>query len=171
MAILPEVDLRQLTALRSALTDRIKDVTATLAGRVNTELGLAAIGVQTTGEAAEKIADILKRGGRGRALTIVRTELGRAYSVAGQQRFDQAHEVLPGLQKQWRRSGKIHSRASHDRADGQVRPVDQPFDDRVHRGICLERECRGGGEIFAHLPQKTVRVRIDVSLRLLSQHS
>ncbi len=65
---------------------------------------------------------------RGRALTIVRTELGRAYSVAGQQRFDQAHEVLPGLQKQWRRSGKIHSRASHDRADGQVRDVDKPFD-------------------------------------------
>ncbi len=36
--------------------------------------------------------------------------------------------MLPGLQKQWRRSGKIHSRTSHDRADGQVRPVDKPFD-------------------------------------------
>lgn len=127
-AFLPEVDLRQLTALRSALTDRIKDVTATLAGRVNSELGLAAIGVQTTGEAADKIADILARGGRGRALTIVRTELGRAYSVAGQQRYDQAREVLPGLQKQWRRSGKIHSRASHDRTDGQVRDVEESFD-------------------------------------------
>jgi hypothetical protein len=76
----------------------------------------------------EQLLGLAVVAGRGRALTIVRTELGRAYSVAGQQRFDQAREVLPGLQKQWRRSGKIHSRASHDRADGQVRPVDQPFD-------------------------------------------
>ena len=36
--------------------------------------------------------------------------------------------MLPGLQKQWRRSGKIHSRASHDRADGQGRPVVKPLD-------------------------------------------
>ena len=76
----------------------------------------------------ERLLGLAVVAGRGRALTIVRTELGRAYSVAGQQRFDQAHEVLPGLQKQCRRSGKIHSRASHDRADGQVRPVGKPFD-------------------------------------------
>ncbi len=52
-------------------------------------------------------------GGRSRGLTVVRTELGRAYSVAGQARMAQAMEELPGLRKQWRRSGKIHSRLTH----------------------------------------------------------
>ena len=67
-------------------------------------------------------------GGRGRAMTIVRTELGRAYSTATQQRFEQATSVLPGLKKQWRRSGKVHSRIAHDLADGQIRDVTEPFD-------------------------------------------
>ena len=65
--------------------------------------------------------------GRSRALTVARTEIGRAYSVAGQARMAQAMEELPGLRKQWRRSGKIHSRLTHDLADGQVQPVDEPF--------------------------------------------
>ncbi len=55
------------------------------------------------------------------------TELGRAYSVAGQERFDQAGEVLPGLKKQWRRSGKRFSRPAHDVADGEVVGVDETF--------------------------------------------
>ena len=37
---------------------------------------------------------------RARDLTLIRTELGRAYSLAGQQRMEQAAEVLPGLRKQ-----------------------------------------------------------------------
>ncbi len=35
--------------------------------------------------------------------------------------------MLPGLRKRWRHSGKIHSRLTHDVADGQVQPVDEPF--------------------------------------------
>ena len=46
-----------------------------------------------------------------RALTLIRTELGRAYSLAGQQRMEQAAEVLPGLRKQWRRI--LRERAAH----------------------------------------------------------
>lgn len=109
------------------MTDRISNIGVTVANRINSELGLAAIGAQTPSQAAGKIAGILETGGRTRALTIVRTELGRAFSVAGQARFEQAAEVLPGLKKQWRRSGKLHSRPDHDIADGQTQAVMDPF--------------------------------------------
>ena len=39
------------------------------------------------GETKGRVAALLKTGGRSRALTIVRTELGRAYSLAGQHRL------------------------------------------------------------------------------------
>lgn len=125
-AMLPEVDTRQLSAMRSFLTDKIKDVAVSTANRINSEIGLVAIGAQSPSEAVSAISRIAGIG-RGRAFTILRTELGRAFSVAGQERQAQARQVLPGLRKQWRRSGKIHSRATHDVADGQVRDVDEPF--------------------------------------------
>lgn len=127
-AVLPDIDTRQLLAMRSFLTDKMSDVSTSLANRINTELGLTAIGTQNTSDAITKISRLLKEGGRSRAQTILRTELGRAYSVAGQERYAQAHEVLPGLKKQWRRSGKRHSRQNHDIADGQVREADEAFD-------------------------------------------
>jgi hypothetical protein len=57
----------------------------------------------------------------------VRNELGRVWSDATQERQTQASARLPGLQKQWRRSGKIHSRPTHNIAEGQIRNVDEPF--------------------------------------------
>lgn len=42
--------------------------------------------------------------------------------------MEQAAAKVPGLGKQWRRSGKIHSRENHDLIDGQVRDVNQPFE-------------------------------------------
>lgn len=126
-AFLPELDTGQLLAMRSFMTDRMQDVSVTLANRINSELGLAAIGASSTSQAIDRIAELLDSGGRARATTIVRTELGRAFSVAHQARQEQATERLPGLKKQWRRSGKLHSRPAHDAADGQIREVDEPF--------------------------------------------
>lgn len=123
---LASIDVRQLQAMRSFMTERMRDVSTTVANRINAEIGLVAIGARTPSQAAGAV-DALIAGGRGRAITVVRTELGRAYSVATQERLAQAKALLPGLKKQWRRSGKIHSRFAHDAADGQVQPVDQPF--------------------------------------------
>lgn len=125
--VMPEIDTRQLEAMRTFMTDRMADVSVQLANQINTELGLVTIGAQTTGDAISKIEGLIKEGGRRRAITIVRTELGRAFAVATQGRMTQAQELLPGLQKQWRRSGKLHSRPSHDAADGQIVDVDKPF--------------------------------------------
>ena len=125
-AHLASVDLRQLGAMREFLTTKMSDVSLQAINRVNTALGLAATGVHSTGEAVGDVAKILGST-RKRGVTIVRTELGRAYSVAGQERMTQAQQRLPGLKKQWRRSGKIHSRFEHDAADGQIQEVGQPF--------------------------------------------
>ena len=112
--------------MREFLTTKMRGVGTAMADRINTELGLAVIGSQGFAGAVAAVQRITGSG-RSRALTVARTELGRAYSVAGQARMAQAGEELPGLRKQWRRSGKIHSRLTHDLADGQVRPVDEPF--------------------------------------------
>jgi hypothetical protein len=125
-AVLPEVDTRQLLAIRGFLTDRLRDVPAEVARRINAEIALTMIGARTPGQAVSAVEAIVE-GGRGRATTIVRTEMGRAFSMATQERQAQAAEVLPQLKKQWRRSGKLHSRKSHDLADGQIVPVDEPF--------------------------------------------
>jgi hypothetical protein len=126
-AHLPIIDPRQLTAMQSFMTDRMTDITVGTADRINAQLGLTIAGVQTPAEAVTNIARLIE-GGRERALTIIRTEIGRAYSTATQLRQVQAVQLLPGLQKQWRRSGKIHSRPVHDAINGQIRDVDRPFD-------------------------------------------
>ena len=126
-AILPSPDVRQLRAMRTFLTDRLAGpVTTQMTGRVNAQIGLIMVGAQTPAEAADQVGRILESTRR-RARTIIRTELGRAYSTAGQERMGAAKKHLPGLKKQWRRSGKFHSRIEHDAADGQVQDVDEPF--------------------------------------------
>lgn len=125
--VIPAVDPRQLMAMRTFMTDRLKNVALEAANRINSELGLVIIGSRTPSEAVGRVAAILQDGSRGRALTIVRTEVGRAYSTASQERKILAAERLPGLKKQWRRSAKRHSRVTHDAADGQVVGVNEPF--------------------------------------------
>lgn len=125
-AMLPQVDTRQLQAMRTFMVDRIADISTTVANKIAGDLSLVVIGAQSPGDAISRIAGIVE-GGRGRAITIVRTEVGRAFSTAANERMQQASEMLPGLKKQWRRSGKINSRLEHDLIDGQIQPVDQPF--------------------------------------------
>lgn len=125
-AILAEVDTGQLAATRAFLTSRIKDISAQLATKINNDLSLVMIGAKSPGDVIGGLSKIIE-GGRSRAISIVRTNIGSAFSSATQRRQEMALEVLPGLKKQWRRSGKIYSRIHHDSIDGQIVPVDQPF--------------------------------------------
>ena len=125
-SMLAHVDRRQLAATRTWLTGKMRDVTAATAQRVNTELAQVMLGVENPSDAVTRISGLLDQNRR-RAVTIARTELGRAYSHAGQARMAQAREALPGLRKQWRRSGKLRERPGHVAMDGQVRDVDEPF--------------------------------------------
>lgn len=126
-ARLVALDTRLLDQLKVFQTDRLRDIGATAISKINTELAQAAIGTQTPFEAASKVATHLG-GAEDRARTIVRLELGTAYSAAGHQRMAQALKAgVKGLQKQWRRSGKRHPRITHELADGQVQEIDKPF--------------------------------------------
>ncbi|MCU7934122.1 MAG: phage head morphogenesis protein [Candidatus Thiodiazotropha sp. (ex Dulcina madagascariensis)] len=133
--LLPQISTDQLAAMRFFMVDRIKDVPISMANKISGQLGLTMMGAQSVGETVTNIKNLFKTQGRARALTIVRTEIGGAFSVAGHLRKQQAGELLPGLRKQWRRSGKIHSRVSHDMIDGQVQPIDEPF--RLGNGTTL----------------------------------
>lgn len=132
---LAQVDGRVLLAMRTFLTDRMKSVSTDMVNNVNLELGQALTGAVTPFQAAQKVASIVGEGGLKRALVITRTEMGRAYSVAAQERMAQAARILPALRKQWRRSGKLHARFEHQAIDGQIQPVDKPF--KLGNGIRL----------------------------------
>lgn len=123
----PLLDVRVLSAMRTFTTDRMKDVTAQAAGKIAQQLGLVTIGGITPFEAIKAVEGILGAEAARRATTIIHTEVPRAFAVAGNERLAQAAPLVPGLGKQWRRSGKIHSRWNHDIMDGQVVPADKPF--------------------------------------------
>jgi len=124
---LQALDARVLSAMRTFSVDRMKDVTEVAAGKIAQQLGLVTIGGKTPFEAIKSVEAILGKESAKRATTIVRTEVSRAFAVAGNERLVQAAPLVPGLGKQWRRSGKIHSRWNHDLLDGQVVDAGKPF--------------------------------------------
>lgn len=123
--MMPAINVRQLNAISTFMVKRMKDVTDEMAGKITSELGMVVIGAQGPHDAIKKITGIV--GESSRATTIVRTEIGRTFSVAANESQTDAAKVLPGLKKRWIKSGKINSRPEHDAADGQIVAVDEPF--------------------------------------------
>jgi hypothetical protein len=157
---LPHIDTRQLSAMRAFMTDRIRDIGLAAANRINSELGLVVIGAQSPSDAIGKVRAILGEASRTRATTIVRTELGRVFSVASFERLKQAAARVPGLKKQWRKSGKLHPRFFHELADGQVRDVGEPF----HLG-------NGAKLMFPHDPAASASETINCGCVMLPSKS
>lgn len=124
---LPVLDATVLQQMRAFAAMRFKDVATEAATKISRQLGLVTLGAQTPFEAVKQIQTLLGSESPRRATTIVRTEVSRAFALASDQRLAQAAKVVPGLGKQWRRSGKIHSRWTHDLMDGQVVDAGKPF--------------------------------------------
>jgi hypothetical protein len=124
---LVHLDEAALGAMRVFMTDKIKGVSADVVNKINSELANVMLGMQSPFEATQKVQALMDGGGARRVQAIVRTELGRAWSTATQARMGQAAAHLPGLKKQWRRSGKRLARHAHEAIDGQIREVDEPF--------------------------------------------
>lgn len=116
--------LKQMKAFGSL---RLKDVGSEAARKIGQQLGQVTIGAQTPFQAIQAVQKILGADSPRRAATIVRTEVSRAFAVASNERLVQAEPLVPGLGKQWRRSGKAHSRWNHDIIDGQVVEASKPF--------------------------------------------
>lgn len=125
--VLPQIDPRQLSAMRQFLTEKIKDVTLEAANLINSQLGLVVIGAQNPFDAIKSVSKILGETTLRRGTTIVSTELNRAFSAANQLRMEQSAQYVPGLQKKWLKSGKREPRPEHVAIHGQTQPVDKPF--------------------------------------------
>jgi hypothetical protein len=125
--VIPQIDPRQLSAMRRFLTEKIKDVSLEAANLINSQLGLVVIGAQNPFDAVKSVSKILGETTLRRGTTIVSTELNRAFSAANQLRMEQSAQYVPGLQKKWLRSGKREPRPEHVAIHGQVQPVDKPF--------------------------------------------
>lgn len=123
----PTINTRQMSAMRTFMTGRMENIAARAVEKINGQLGLVMAGAQAPTDAINSISALLQ-GDRGRALTVMRTEIGRAYATATQERMDEARQYLPALKKQWRKSGKLYGRLEHILADGQVREIDEPYD-------------------------------------------
>ena len=121
------LDARVLAAMRTFAHERLNNVATEALGKIGQQLGLVTVGGITPFQAIKAIQALLESESTRRATTIVRTEVSRAFAVAANERLVQAAPLVPGLGKQWRRSGKIHSRWTHDLMDGQVADADKSF--------------------------------------------
>lgn len=124
---LAALDARVLAAMQTFGVDRMANVTAEAAGKITQQLGMVTIGGVTPFQAVKAVQKILESDSIQRATRIVNTEVSRAFAVAADERLVQAAPLVPGLGKQWRRSGKVHSRWNHDIIDGQVVEAGKAF--------------------------------------------
>ncbi len=125
--IMPHLDTQQLLAMRNFMTDRIRNVGDKVRSQIGSELGLTMIGARPMSDTITRVQAIMGGEARRRATTIVRTELGRTYSMAAHERARQAEAAGAQMDKVWRRSGKLRPRLHHALADGQRVAADQPF--------------------------------------------
>ena len=118
--VLPQLDVGVLKQMQAFGSLRLKDVGREVSGKIGQQLGMVTIGGQTPFEAIKEVQKLLDSDSPRRATAIVTTEVSRAFALASNERLAQAADLVPELGKQWRRSGKLHSRWNHDLIDGQV---------------------------------------------------
>ena len=127
MTVMPQSLLDELKAFG---VEKIQGLGPVAEKRILSAIRSTVLGGQSPFDAMKAIGTSLNGQGPFRLLafreeTIYRTEMGRIHSITGQRRQEDAARVIPGLGKQWLWSRK--GRSSHGVANGQVRPVDEPF--------------------------------------------
>lgn len=127
----PSVTPEILSTIAGSATTVLEDVTSSLGRRINSQVRLAATGLQSSSVAINSISDMLKtskevkKGLRKRvgfgyqAESIVRTEVNRVYSNAQQLSSEQISETIPGLRKRWSHVG---TRRGHRETDARYAP-------------------------------------------------
>lgn len=125
--VLPQLDVGVLKQMQAFGSLRLKDVGREASGKIGQQLGMVTIGGITQFEAIKEVQKQLGNDSPRRATAIVTTEVSRAFALASNERLAQAADLVPELGKQWRRSGKIHSRWNHDLIDGQVVGAKEKF--------------------------------------------
>lgn len=113
---------------------KISGITNDLQAKIRAELSLGILGGKTPQDVAAAIAGSLDdkpgvfKSVTERAEVIVKTEMGRTYSMAHQASMDAAAETLPEMQKMWLHAGHPKTpRIYHLRLNGDVKPINEPF--------------------------------------------
>ena len=119
--------LQQLRAMQQFTTGLISGATSETASAINRQLGQVMLGAATPFDAIQAVSKLLPDRTSSQVRGIVNTNLAAAFNSAAFDKLKAQAERDPALRKQWRRSGKLHSRDNHDAIDGQVQPVDKPF--------------------------------------------
>lgn len=135
----PSVPPSILATLTGTTQDVLSEMVGSLGQRIMGQVRLAAVGLEPTSAAISRIDDLLqtseavRRGLRRRigfgfqAEAIVRTELGRVYSVAQQAATEQIAETIPDLKKRWvtrRKDRAGHLSVEKDTAPGgRIGPI------------------------------------------------
>jgi hypothetical protein len=110
--------------------DKVKGITADAKAAIGKQVRLGVLGGKSPHEVMKAVGETLDGPGpfrfvKFRAEMVVRTEMGRIHSEAGDLRLVQGARVVDGLKKEWRWSGK--SRATHRAIDKTVREVEQTW--------------------------------------------
>jgi hypothetical protein len=119
--------------IRDFTWGKISGLTNDAQAKIRAEITMGILGQKTPQEIASAIAGTLERPGifasiAARAEVIVKTEMGRAFSMAHQAGLESALDTLPGLQKMWLHAGHPKTpRIPHLNLNGNTTPVDTPF--------------------------------------------
>ena len=122
-----------LDTLKDFAFHKIEGLSASAWDKIRGELMMGVLGGKTPQEVAAAIGTNLDDPGifgsiARRAEVITKTEMGRVFSAAAEQRMEDAADHVDGLQKMWRHVGHPRvPRETHLDADGQTVPVDEPF--------------------------------------------
>lgn len=119
--------LQQLRAMQQFTTGLISGATRETASAINRQLGQVMLGAANPFDAIQAVSKLLPDRTSSQVRGIVNTNLAAAFNSAAFEKLKAQAARDPGLRKQWRRSGKAHSRDNHDAIDGQVQEVDKPF--------------------------------------------
>lgn len=117
--------------------DLIKNIGDEIRAKINTEIQLGVLGAKSPHDVQKAIGTNLKdpsifRTIADRAETIARTEMGRVYSMATDERMRQVGEIAPGAKHFWiatpgPRTRDTHRAAGNRYSRANAIPIDQPF--------------------------------------------
>lgn len=126
VGLAPFMDTTLLENIKRFHVGRIKDITRTLASNIELTLTKVVLGQHSPYDAIKDIKGAMDAPMH-RIKTIVLTSVSSVFSNASFQRLVQMSEYMPGLRKQWNKSGKRHPRLTHAAAHRQHVPVKAPF--------------------------------------------
>ncbi len=132
--------LEQMAAYRN---DRIINLGRSAMDKIHSEILMGVMGEKSVSDVIKNIGKNLKDKSvfsslAARAEAIAMTESGRIFNAASFESLKKSAELIPGLEKEWRHSGKRrYPRRPHRRIHGQHIPVNQAFRivDLRHGGV------------------------------------